>query len=167
MSAAPCSAKLGGALFLLAGPGLEAGVGPWLLTGLDTGDGLPGPWALRAAGGVLIAAGLIVLADAFVRLAREGLGTPSPAAPPSVLVATGAYRHVRHPMYAATTAVIAGEALLLREPVLLLGAAMYVATLCALVRFREDPLLRRRFGAAHDEYRAAIPGWWPRLRLRR
>jgi protein-S-isoprenylcysteine O-methyltransferase Ste14 len=161
---APRGAVLGSALFVLAGPGLEAGLGPWLLTGLDTGDGLPGWWPLRAAGAVLIALGVVVLAGAFVRFARDGLGTPSPAAPPRALVVTGAYRHLRHPMYAATAAVIAGEGLLLREPILLLGAALYVATLATLAHLREEPLLRRRFGPAYDDYRAAVPGWRPRLR---
>lgn len=161
---APRGALLGSALFVVVGPGLEAGVGPWVLTGLDTGDGLPGWWPLRAAGAALIALGAVVLAGCFARFVRDGRGTPSPAAPPSALVVTGAYRHLRHPMYAATAAVIAGEGLLLREPILLLGAAAYVATLSALARFREEPLLRRRFGPAHEAYRAAVPGWWPRLR---
>ena len=33
----------------------------------------------------------------------------------------------------------------------------------AFVRWYEEPVLRRRFGEAYDRYRAAVPGWWPRL----
>jgi protein-S-isoprenylcysteine O-methyltransferase Ste14 len=76
----------------------------------------------------------------------------------------GAYRHVRNPMYVATAAVIAGEALVLRRPVLLVAAAVYCAAFAAFTRVHEEPRLRRRFGAQYDAYRAAVPGWRPRLR---
>jgi protein-S-isoprenylcysteine O-methyltransferase Ste14 len=145
--------RLGTALFVLVGPVVELGVGPWALTGLRVGDDLPAAWPLRALGALLLVAGLAVLADAFVRFARDGGGTPSPLAPPRRLVAGGVYRHVRHPMYLATTVAIAGEALLLRQPILLAAAAAYGAALAALVRWWEEPLLRRRFGAEHDAYR--------------
>src|SRR4051812_32214231 len=102
---------LGTILFFLAGPGLEAGVGPWLLAPVagDPGDGWP--VALRVTGALLMAAGLAVLVDVFARFVREGAGTPSPAAPAARLIGGGAFRHVRHPMYVATAAVIAGEGL--------------------------------------------------------
>lgn len=154
----------GSVLFALAGPGLEAGVGPYVLTGLEVGGGLPASWLVRGPGVLLIAAGLAVLVTAFAGFARRGEGTPSPAAPPRRLVITGAYRHVRNPMYVATAAVIAGEALLLRQPILLVAAAAYVAALALLVRWREEPMLRRRFGPEYDAYRAAVPGWRPRSR---
>ena len=159
------TAVIGSALFFLAGPGLEAGVGPWLLTsGFETGDDPPGFVARRVLGGVLIAAGLAVLLGAFARFARDGAGTPSPLAPPRELVVRGAYRHVRNPMYAATAAVIVGEGLLLRRPILLAAAAVYVAALAALGRLVEEPMLRRRFGARYEAYVAAVPAWRPRLR---
>jgi protein-S-isoprenylcysteine O-methyltransferase Ste14 len=156
-------ALLGSAIFFLVGPGLEAGVGPFVLTGFEVGDDLPAWPALRIAGAVLALAGLAVLVHAFARFARDGAGTPSPLAPPQELVVRGAYRHVRNPMYVATAAVIAGEGLLLRQPILLVAAAVYCAALAALGRFREEPLLRERFGARYDAYRAAVPGWLPRL----
>jgi protein-S-isoprenylcysteine O-methyltransferase Ste14 len=141
---------LGSLLFVLAGPALELGAGPWALTGLHAGDDLPAGWPLGALGAVLLVGGLVVLGDAFVRLAREGEGTPSPLAPPRRLVEAGVYRHLRHPMYVATTAAIAGEGLLLRQPILLAAAAAYGCTLAALAHWWEEPLLRRRFGAAYD-----------------
>jgi protein-S-isoprenylcysteine O-methyltransferase Ste14 len=144
---------LGSLLFVLAGPAVELGLGPWALTGLHTGEDLPAAWPLRAVGAVLVVAGLAVLADAFVRLAREGGGTPSPLAPPRRLVEAGVYRHLRHPMYVATTAAIAGEGLILRQPILIAAAAAYGATLAALAHWWEEPLLRRRFGATYDSAR--------------
>lgn len=138
-------AGLGTALFVLVGPAIELGVGPWVLTGFETGDGLPGG-PVPVAGAVLLAAALAVLALAFVRFAREGDGTPSPLAPPRHPVRGGIYTRLRHPMYTATVAGLAGEALLLRRPVLLVAAALYALTMVVLVRRFEEPLLRRRFG---------------------
>jgi protein-S-isoprenylcysteine O-methyltransferase Ste14 len=158
------AAILGSLGFFLIGPGLEAGVGPWLLTGgFEVGDG-PDVVVLRILGVVLIAGGLGVLVHAYARFALDGIGTPSPMAPPRELVVTGAYRHVRNPMYVATAAVVVGEGLLLRQPILLVAAAVYCAALALLGRRYEEPLLRRRFGPAYDAYRAAVPGWVPRLR---
>jgi protein-S-isoprenylcysteine O-methyltransferase Ste14 len=146
---------LGNILFFLAGPGLEAGVGPWLLVTV-AGDAVAGwPVALRVLGALLMAA-------VFVRFVRDGAGTPSPAAPAAHLIARGAFRYVRHPMYVATTTVIAGEALAFAQPVLLVAAAAYLAAMAILVHAVEEPQLTRRFGASYEAYRRAVPGWIPR-----
>ena len=131
------------ALLALSFPVVELVLGPWALTGFHLGDDLPG-W-LVLPGLALLAAALLVLADAHVRLIIEGKGTPSPLAPPRRLVRSGVYRFVRHPMYAATTVALVGEALVLRRAVLLIAAGAYAATLFALARWWEEPLLRRRF----------------------
>lgn len=133
---------MGTALFLTV-PVVELVVGPWVLTGFDVGDGLPA--ALQPVGAVLLVAALLALADAHVRFAREGRGTPSPLAPPRRLVTGGVYRWTRHPMYIATTAALVGEAFLLRRPVLLVAALAYGAALAALAHWWEEPLLRKRF----------------------
>jgi protein-S-isoprenylcysteine O-methyltransferase Ste14 len=153
------------ALFFLLGPGLEAGLGPWLLTGgFETGGAWDDVIAPRVAGALLAAAGLGVLLHAFARFVRDGLGTPTPVAPTERLVVSGVYRHVRNPMYVATAAVIAGEGLLLSQPVLLAGAAVYLTALATLVHLMEEPGLHTRFGAQWEAYRRAVPGWLPRLR---
>jgi protein-S-isoprenylcysteine O-methyltransferase Ste14 len=72
------------------------------------------------------------------------------------------YRYVRNPIYVALFATLVGEALVLGRPVLLLEAALFGAAVVAFVRGYEEPTLRRRFGAEYDEYRRAVPGWWPR-----
>ena len=61
-------------------------------------------------------------------------------------------------------ATIAGQALLLGQPVLLAWAAIFLAIAATFVRLYEEPVLRRRYGAQYDAYRAAVPGWWPRVR---
>jgi protein-S-isoprenylcysteine O-methyltransferase Ste14 len=157
-------AAAGSAAFFLAGPGLEAVLGPWLLVEVAGGDLDGWPAALRVLGVLLIAAGLAVLLDVFVRFVRDGAGTPSPAAPARRLLARGAFAHLRHPMYVATAAVIVGEALAFAQPVLLVGALAYLTAMATLSHALEEPRLARRFGAEYDAYRRAVPGWWPRLR---
>jgi protein-S-isoprenylcysteine O-methyltransferase Ste14 len=152
-------AAAGTLLFLVVAPGVAAGLVPWLLTGWEAEDlWLP----LRVLGGLMVAAGLAFLLEAFIRFVVEGFGTPAPVAPPERLVVGGAYRYVRNPMYLAVGAVILGQALLLGQPVLVLYAAVFAAAVFAFVRGYEEPALTRRFGARYDEYRSAVPGWLPR-----
>lgn len=106
----------------------------------------------------------MVLVRAFVGFVVEGLGTPAPIAPPERLVVGGMYRYVRNPMYVAVLATIGGQTLLLGRPVLLLYGAVMAASVVAFVHWYEEPNLRRRFGADYERYRAAVPGWWPRMR---
>jgi protein-S-isoprenylcysteine O-methyltransferase Ste14 len=122
------------ALLLFLVPVVELVVGPWALTGFDVGDDLPA--FMRAPGVALLALSVLVLADAYVRLAL---------APPGQLVRSGVYRWARHPMYVAATAALVGEAFLLRRAVLLAAAAAYALAVFALARWWEEPELRRRF----------------------
>lgn len=161
----PRHAAIGSALFFLVGPGLEAGVGPFLLTGgFARGDDLPAQPLLTVLGALLILGGLLVLVRCFAGFARDGRGTPTPAAPTAQLVVDGPYRVVRNPQQLATAAVIVGEALVLARPILLVAAAAYLATLALLIRRYEEPRLRARFGAAYDAYAARTPAWVPRPR---
>jgi protein-S-isoprenylcysteine O-methyltransferase Ste14 len=155
------SAAAGSALFFAVAPGVVAGLLPWLLTGWET----VAEWwlPLRVLGAVLVVAATVVLGLAFARFVVEGLGTPAPVAPPERLVVGGLYRYVRNVMYIAVTAAIVGQALLLGSAGLLAyGAAMW-ALMAAFVRFYEEPTLADRYGAQYEEYRRAVPAWWPRV----
>jgi protein-S-isoprenylcysteine O-methyltransferase Ste14 len=153
------------AVFFVVGPCVEAGLGPFLLTGgWSRGDGFTPQALWSVVGALLVLAGLAVVVRAFAGFVVDGRGTPTPAAPAGRLVISGAYRYVRNPMYLATAAMIAGEGLLLARPVLLIAAAAYLATLAAATRIWEEPTLARRFGASYAAYRDAVPGWWPRSR---
>jgi protein-S-isoprenylcysteine O-methyltransferase Ste14 len=153
------SAALGSFVFLFVGPGLVAGLVPWLLTRWQMHDF---PLALRIVGGVLIGAGVSVVLHGFWRFVVEGIGTPSPARPTQKLVVGGAYRYVRNPIYLANTTVIVGEALLLGQLKLLVYAVGCLIVFAAFVRFYEEPTLRRQFGDEYEQYRRRVRGWWPR-----
>ena len=150
---------LGTALFFAAAPGVVAGLVPWLLTGWEARDM---PLGARVAGVALIAVGLPFLLHAFARFVTEGRGTPAPVAPTEHLVVGGIYRWVRNPMYLAVGAVIAGQALLLGSWAVAAYLAVFVVAVVSFVRGYEEPTLRARHGAEYDEYRRAVPGWWPR-----
>jgi protein-S-isoprenylcysteine O-methyltransferase Ste14 len=161
-------AAAGSAVFFVVAPGTIAGLIPWWLTGWHSRpspDGWAAPFvALRVVGLALVLAGAGFVVTAFVRFVIEGLGTPAPIAPPSRLVVGGIYRYLRNPMYVALIACILGQALLLNQPVLLWYAAIAGAAMVAFARLYEEPTLTRQFGADYERYRAAVPGWWPRLR---
>jgi protein-S-isoprenylcysteine O-methyltransferase Ste14 len=155
-------AAIGSILFLAVAPGVMAGLIPYWLTGWEAAGSVS---ALQVAAGTgLVLAGTAVLLHAFARFVLEGIGTPAPVAPTRHLVVGGLYRYVRNPMYIAVATTIAGQALLLGRPVLLLYALLFGAVVYAFVRLYEEPTLQRSFGPEYDAYRQAVPGWRPRRR---
>ena len=152
-------AAAGSLLFLVVAPGVVAGLVPWLLTGWESTG--PPVW-VEAPGWFLVVAGTAVLLDAFARFVVEGVGTPAPVAPTGKLVVGGLYRYVRNPMYVAVAAVILGQACVLGQWSLVAYALVFGVIVWSFVHWYEEPTLRRQFGAEYDDYRRAVPGWWPR-----
>ena len=143
-------------------PGVVAGVIPWWLTGWRFVDPLPYWLLLRFVGAILVLVGVGGLVWAFVQFVTEGIGTPAPVAPTERLVIGGLYRFVRNPMYLAVLTTIAGQALLLGQLSLLAYGGAVAAAFAAFVLGYEEPVLRRRYGVAYEDYRRTVPGWWPR-----
>jgi protein-S-isoprenylcysteine O-methyltransferase Ste14 len=157
-------ALVGSLAFLVLAPGTVAGLVPFLLSRWRAGPPLLGLAVVPWIGGALVAGGLAVLLDSFARFALRGLGTPAPVAPPTRLVVTGLYRHVRNPMYVAILAVVGGQALLLTDlGVAVWGALLWLAFHLFVVGY-EEPALRSRFGAEYDRFREGVPRWIPRAR---
>jgi protein-S-isoprenylcysteine O-methyltransferase Ste14 len=158
------TAALGSLAFLVLAPGVVAGLIPWLITGwqpLPPGDGAG---ALRWAGLIVIAAGLVVVLEAFARFAWEGIGTPAPIAPTRTLVVSGFYRFVRNPMYVAVTALIFGQAVLFTSWGVAIYGVVVAVAFHMFVRLYEEPTLREAYGEEYAAYCAATPRWIPRLR---
>jgi protein-S-isoprenylcysteine O-methyltransferase Ste14 len=157
------SAALGSLAFLILAPGIVAGLVPWWITRWTLATPFAGYGALRAAGLVLIVAGLIPLLDAFTRFAIEGEGTPAPVAPTKRLVVRGPYRYVRNPMYIGVLLLIVGQALLFASlPLVGYAAAVFLAVHLFVIGY-EEPTLRRTYGAEYEAYSAEVPRWLPRL----
>ena len=95
-----------------------------------------------------------------------GRGTPAPVAPPKRLVVVGFYRHVRNPMYVGFAAgwvglwVVFGHA----NPAAIVVAATVAVGVHLFVVFYEEPVLRKKFGPAYEEYCRNVCRWRPRLR---
>ena len=154
------AAAIGSAAYFVVEAGTFAVLIPWLVTGWQFHQ--PWPLAARVAGVLLIGAGLVPVAGAFVQFAQAG-GTPLPLAPTQRLVVTGFHRYVRNPIYLGSLLIFAGEALLFGRLSLLVYAAVGWAGAAVFVRWYEEPALARRFGAEYEAYRRAVPAWWPRL----
>jgi protein-S-isoprenylcysteine O-methyltransferase Ste14 len=158
------AAAVGSAAFFLAAPGVVAGLVPWLITRWRVGQHSAGWVPVRVAGVPILVCGAALLVYCFARFVVEGRGTPAPVAPTETLVVGGAYRYVRNPMYVAVVAIIGAQALLFLSVPLLVYAALAWVVMASFVRWFEEPVLVRRFGAGYEAYRAEVPGWVPRVR---
>ena len=152
----------GSALFLVAAPGVLAGLVPWWMTHWELQPPFLGLELTRAVGVLLIIIGVPELIGSFARFALQGLGTPAPIAPTRHLVVTGLYRYARNPMYLAVTAVILGQALLLANERLIAYAALFWLACHLFVVTYEEPTLRRTLGAEYEVYCVNVPRWIPR-----
>jgi protein-S-isoprenylcysteine O-methyltransferase Ste14 len=149
-------------LFFLLVPVLCLGVVPALI--LRTNGPLldPGPW--RWAAVPLWLVGWVVLIWCCWNFTVQGGGTPNPLDPPRELVVAGLYRYVRNPIYIAATAILVGWALWSPSlPILLMPVICFAASIL-FVLFYEEPLLRKKFGSAYEQYCKSVPRWIPKLR---
>jgi protein-S-isoprenylcysteine O-methyltransferase Ste14 len=140
------------------GPTIVAGLVPWLLTRWHADEQ---PLALRILGGIVLALGAALVLETTTRFALQGRGTPAPWAPPERVVLRGSYRLTRNPMYVGVIALILGQALLLGREILFAWAAAAWLLFHLFVVLEEEPGLRRRFGAAYEDYCARVPRWLP------
>jgi len=147
-------------LFLIAAPGTVAGyiplallrTGPRVETGVFAYLALP-LWLL---GGVM-------LLWAFWDFTFKGRGTPAPVDPPKELVVAGFYRYVRNPMYLGVILMLIGYFLWFGFWLLLGYAALAFIVTHLFVTLYEEPTLKKKFGAAYEEYLLRVPRWIPRI----
>jgi len=119
------------------------------------------------AGAIVIAIGVAGYLWCALDFAFFGRGTPAPIDMPKVLVARGLYRFARNPMYISVLLVLAGESLFFWSARLLEYAAIVAIGFHLFVLLQEEPTLKRKMGAAYEEYTQDVPRWIPRLRRKR
>jgi protein-S-isoprenylcysteine O-methyltransferase Ste14 len=148
-------------LFLILAPGVVAGYIPLALlrrgAQLETGILAYLAFPLWAIGG-------IILLWSFWNFLTQGHGTPAPIDPPKELVAAGFYRYIRNPMYAGVLAVILGHFLWFGYWNLLVYAILVFLSFHTFVTYYEEPVLKRKFGTAYEDYLQNVPRWIPRFR---
>lgn len=150
-------------LYFIAGPGIVAGLIPWMITGWNVPtDNLFVLGLSFGLGGVVIGGGLILLIECLVRFAGEGRGSPMPWLPTESLVTTGPYRVVRNPMYLGIVITIVGQAIVfLNWPLLVWAAGVWMAFHFLVVR-GEEPGLRQNY-PEYDNYASEVTRWIPRF----
>ncbi len=78
-----------------------------------------------------------------------------------LLIRSGPYRWVRHPIYGSMAAVLAGTGILI-APWYLIAMALTLFVLGTAIRVRvEDSLLESRFGEEFRDYRRTVPAFLP------
>jgi protein-S-isoprenylcysteine O-methyltransferase Ste14 len=107
--------------------------------------------------------GLMVL-WCFWHFTFMGRGTPVPMDPPKELVVTGPYRYVRNPIYVGVVLIFLGHFLWFGYWALLLYTVLAFIGVHFFVVLYEEPTLKRKFGAAYEDYRKKVPRWIPRFK---
>jgi protein-S-isoprenylcysteine O-methyltransferase Ste14 len=119
------------------------------------------PTAL-AAGGPLIAVGLVFVVWTIALFGLRGRGTLAPWDPPEKLVITGPYRFVRNPMIAGVALILVGEALLFAAPEIGIWWMLFVFANALYIPLKEEPALLERFGDEYARYVRNVPAFAPR-----
>jgi len=154
-------ALVGSAAFFVVAPGTVAGILPWLIT--HWRFGADATLGLGIAGAALIACGLAILVECFLRFALKGRGTPAPIAAPKELVVSGFYAHVRNPMYVAVLLIVFGQCLLFASAALIAYGVTVWFAFIVFVIYYEEPRLRREFPETYPAYAEHVPRWIPRF----
>ena len=118
---------------------------------------------IRVVGWMMVTIGLSLVFYTIATFATRGSGTLAPWDPPSRLVITGAYRHVRNPMISGVILILAGEALAFSSASIGVWAAAVFAVNAVYIPLIEEPGLARRFGGDYELYKEHVPRWVPRL----
>ena len=107
--------------------------------------------------------GVIVL-WCFWDFTFKGRGTPVPIDPPKELVVTGFYRFVRNPIYVGVMSIFLGHFLWFGYWALLIYTVFAFIGVHFFVILYEEPTLKRKFGAAYEDYLKRVPRWIPKFR---
>jgi protein-S-isoprenylcysteine O-methyltransferase Ste14 len=79
------------------------------------------------------------------------------------LVTEGLFRHSRNPMYVGKFLMVLGTGIASNRWPSLLAITVAYSFMYQAVTLAEEDYLRRKFGAAFDEYCRRVPRWWPTL----
>jgi protein-S-isoprenylcysteine O-methyltransferase Ste14 len=147
-------------LFLFVAPGMVAGYIPLVL--LRRGPQLETGFFSYLAFPLWLIGGVILLWS-FWNFLIEGRGTPAPIDPPKELVAVGFYRYVRNPMYFGVLLILIGHFLWFGFWWILVYTVIAFVVVHLFVTLYEEPTLKRKFGAAYENYLRKVPRWIPRF----
>jgi len=148
--------------FLILVPGLLIGVFPYMISTTDTELISLGVLSYLALPFLLL--GWVAMLWCFWNFTVNGRGTPAPIDPPKELVAVGLYRFVRNPMYVAGLVTLLGWILYSPSFSLILAFFLFLLATHLFVTLYEEPTLKKKFGAAYEEYLKQVPSWMPKFK---
>jgi protein-S-isoprenylcysteine O-methyltransferase Ste14 len=119
---------------------------------------IPGRPTIRWAGWLLVLAGVGTSGWGALTFRRHHT-TVIPHNAVSTVVTTGPYRFSRNPMYLGMSAAYVGASLLIASWWPLFALPLIVVAVNRLVIAREETYLRRRFGAAYEDFSARVRRW--------
>jgi protein-S-isoprenylcysteine O-methyltransferase Ste14 len=117
-------------------------------------------WLMETAGLLLYLAGFILMGWALLTLGRNyQLGGSAPRSDDKMVV-EGAYRLIRHPMYAAALSISLGLSFLLQSLAFFAVFVIYLGLILPLIHMEEREL-QKAYGAEYSDYqrktRALVP----------
>jgi protein-S-isoprenylcysteine O-methyltransferase Ste14 len=117
---------------------------------------------VRLLGLVIAAVCLGLYAAASYTLTTHGRGAYVEFDPPREFVAVGPFRWCRNPIAGSLALSLLGLALTFSSTGIFLYFLLGLVLAHVQVVWLEEPLLRRRFGAAYERYLRETPRWRPR-----
>jgi protein-S-isoprenylcysteine O-methyltransferase Ste14 len=109
-------------------------------------------------GGVLVAAGLGVMAAAMQLFRRTGQD-PAPWEKTPEIISTGIYRFTRNPMYLGMGLLQAGIGVALDNAWVVLAVVPVWLTIQLIAIRHEEAYLERQFGQVYLDYKASVRRW--------
>ena len=123
------------------------------------------PWTATSFTALLpLSLGAAIYFRCLWEFAARGRGIPLPIDHPRQLVVTGLYRYVRNPMYVGILAMNIGHFLWFGYWNLLIYTVVVFVGFNLFVIYYEEPTLKRKFGAAYEDYLQRVPRWIPRFK---
>lgn len=116
--------------------------------------------ALTTIGIGLMTFAVVLFVIAEQQLCRRG-GTADPFEPPSALMTSGLYAHIRNPIQVAECLFVLGAAVAMNEWLPMGYALGFAAVLLGPARLHEEKRLLGRFGDAYANYVSRVPAFFP------
>jgi protein-S-isoprenylcysteine O-methyltransferase Ste14 len=124
-------------------------------------ENTPSPLA-ALVGSFLIAADFVLLFYSGKYLGARKLVGHAELSGKSELTTSGLYKYVRHPRYTGMISAVAGACILAQTKFAWEVSAIWCAFVLVSIHLEEREM-RRRFGAAYEDYCRATPRFFPRF----
>ena len=139
-------------------------VGPWLA--LEFKASFPTiDWGwFHYVGTTLVIIGVYIAIYCTAVLFIPGKSRPAPYDAGGTFTIAGPYLYVRNPFMLGVVLALWGEAFFFTNAVIIAYALIFTWCIHFWVIFFEEPALQERFGKEYQDYKKAVPRWFPKFR---